>query len=223
MLAAFAALLLATGAAAQTDLNATAAAAVTLSSIMPPKLSVTLRYMIDGEEVITTPCKSQNLGAACLPKVQADSDDAVIINYSVFANQTANLTDYVQLKACYSNYSEVDRPWRKFNNVISKSKKCPIVIKSHLDPSRSNATGIVWKPKDTVATATYFIRAFVFHNSSSTVSYQVAFGNSMGYFQVQAIDPRPKSMKIAAGICSTVGPLMFVGYFAMTYLRKKNV
>lgn len=38
---------------------------------MPPKLSVTLRYMINGENVITTPCKTQALGAACLPKVSA--------------------------------------------------------------------------------------------------------------------------------------------------------
>jgi hypothetical protein len=41
--------------------------------------------------------------------------------------------------------------------------------------------------------------------------------------QVNGIDSRPKSMKIAAGICASVGPLMFVGYFVMTYLRKKNV
>lgn len=41
-----------------------------MSSLMPPKLSVTLRYMIDGEDVVTTPCKTQNLGAECLPKVR---------------------------------------------------------------------------------------------------------------------------------------------------------
>ncbi len=194
-----------------------------------------------------------------------------------------------------------------------KSKKCPITIKKGLGPSRSNATGIVWKPADTVATATYFVRAFVMHNSSSTVSYPVATGASMGYFQVcparllfltfvlllkaacgrprrrtkvhkcaqamnllcieaptavqlvfcnefsaflwpfecsarrcrcsgppkfyensssiasfapvqvQGIDPRTTGMKIAAGICSCVGPLMFLGYFLFGYLRKKNV
>jgi hypothetical protein len=44
-----------------------------------------------------------------------------------------------------------------------------------------NAT---WSPKEGVATATYFVRAFVMRNSSATVQYQVALGNSQGYFQV---------------------------------------
>jgi len=52
-------------------------------------------------------------------QVQAASADEVIINYAVFANQTANMTDKIILKACYSNYSQVDRPWRKFNNIIA--------------------------------------------------------------------------------------------------------
>lgn len=212
---------------------------------------------------------ADSLNRRCTPQIKAD-EDSVIINYSVFANQTANLTDFIMLKACYSNFSEVDRPWRKFNNVIAvshssqhteaslgtaagcsatsaywcwychrssmlvvcddlktacsrhpnegmdaaaccsqprhqcnviccswpdrqlffsvpqESKKCPIVIKTNLDPSKSNATGIVWKPKDTVATATYFVRAFVMHNSSATVAYPVATGVSVGYFQVSA-------------------------------------
>lgn len=51
--------------------------------------------------------------------MQAASADEVIINYAVFANQTANMTDKIMLKACYSNYSQVDRPWRKFNNIIA--------------------------------------------------------------------------------------------------------
>jgi hypothetical protein len=32
---------------------------------------------------------------------------------------TPNASDTVQLKACYSNYSQVDRPWRATNNIIS--------------------------------------------------------------------------------------------------------
>ena len=65
---------------------------------------------------------------------------------------------------------------------LQKSKKCPIVIKAGLSPVSGNAT---WSPKEGVATATYFVRAFVMHNSSATVQYQVALGNSQGYFQVR--------------------------------------
>ena len=66
--------------------------------------------------------------------------------------------------------------------VLQKSKKCPIVIKAGLSPVSGNAT---WSPKEGVATATYFVRAFVMHNSSATVQYQVALGSSKGYFQVR--------------------------------------
>jgi hypothetical protein len=220
LLAAIAALCLARIAAAQ-ELNATQASAVTLSSIQPPKLSVNLAYMIDGKLTTMTSCANDDLGAACLPKLQAaDTSDKVFITYSVLPAFTPNASDTVQLKACYSNYSQVDRPWRATNNIISKSKKCPFVIKAGLSPVSGNAT---WSPKEVVPTATYFVRAFVMHNSSATVQYQVALGSSKGYFQVNGINSRPKSMKIAAGLCACVGPLMFVGYFCLTYLRKKNV
>ena len=173
--------------------------------------------------------------------------------------------------------------------ILQKSKKCPIVIKAGLSPVSGNAT---WSPKEGVATATYFVRAFVMHNSSATVQYQVALGSSQGYFQVRmpctslcslfaqhmlpvqatsaaaaggqapslpgqvmsdpscvlahclfssaqvsvllvdtvscrlqvnGIDSRPKNMKIAAGICASVGPLMFLGYFVLQQLKKKKV
>ena len=41
--------------------------------------------------------------------------------------------------------------------------------------------------------------------------------------QVNGIDSRPKNMKIAAGICASVGPLMFLGYFALQQIKKKKV
>ena len=43
-----------------------------------------------------------------------------------------NTPAYVQLKACYSNYSIVDRPWRAYNNVIT-------VRNQALGPSASTA------------------------------------------------------------------------------------
>ena len=40
--------------------------------------------------------------------------------------------------------------------------------------------------------------------------------------QVNRIDDRPRNMKIAAGICACVGPLMFASYFIVDALIKKN-
>ena len=40
--------------------------------------------------------------------------------------------------------------------------------------------------------------------------------------QINKIDDRPKGMKIAAGVCACIGPLMFLGYFLVDGLIKKN-
>jgi hypothetical protein len=40
--------------------------------------------------------------------------------------------------------------------------------------------------------------------------------------QVNKIDDRPHNMKIAAGICACVGPIMFASYFIVDALIKKN-
>ena len=52
---------------------------------------------------------------------------------------------YIQLKACYSNYSIVDRPWRAYNNVISVRHRCGgyIVLCFNLDraPAARSSAG----------------------------------------------------------------------------------
>lgn len=56
---------------------------------------------------------------AALQLQASDESDKVFITYSVLPAFTPNASDTVQLKACYSNYSQVDRPWRATNNIIS--------------------------------------------------------------------------------------------------------
>ena len=59
------------------------------------------------------------MALAALQLQAADTTDKVFITYSVLPAFTPNASDTVQLKACYSNYSQVDRPWRATNNIIS--------------------------------------------------------------------------------------------------------
>ena len=40
--------------------------------------------------------------------------------------------------------------------------------------------------------------------------------------QIDPIDSRPRNMKIACGICSCVGPIMFLVYFAIITMKKKK-
>ncbi len=49
-----------------------------------------------------------------------------------------------------------------------------------------------------------------------------ALSSAVRAAQINKIDDRPKGMKIAAGICACIGPLMFLGYFLVDGLIKKN-
>lgn len=214
--------LLACAISAQAE-SAPGAPPITFQSISPPKLAVdVVSFVVGGEVVLDSaePCLAQPLGSACLTKVQA-AQDKVNIVYSVMPQFTANLTDSVQLKACYSNYSSVDRPWRKYNDIIAKSKKCPFVIAANLNPVSGNAT---WKIPSQVPIGTYFVRAFVLRNSTTAGKppAQVAFGTSKGYFEVVPFNGITTNMKIAAGCCAVVGPSIFLGYFAVHAILKKN-
>jgi hypothetical protein len=102
------------------------------------------------------------------------------------------------------------------------SKKCPFVIATNLNPASGNAT---WKIPNTVPYATYSLRALVYTNvtmNGKITPDPIATGVSVGYFQVNKIDDRPHNMKIAAGICACVGPIMFASYFIVDALIKKN-
>jgi hypothetical protein len=202
----------------------TGIAATTFTSIAPNKINVNITsFTVDNKTVAAgTPCTDMTPGNACLVQVQA-ARDQVHIEYSVKSGFPANSTpDYITLKACYSNYSSVDRPWRAFNNIISLSKRCGFVIATNLDPAGGNAT---WKIPNTVPFATYTLRALVYSNvtqDGKVVPDPIATGVSVGYFQVNKIDDRPQNMKVAAGICACVGPLMFASYFIVDAMIKKN-
>ena len=45
--------------------------------------------------------------------------DKIIITYAVMSQYSPNTSDTVTLKACYSPFSRVNRPWRNLNNVIA--------------------------------------------------------------------------------------------------------
>jgi hypothetical protein len=139
-----------------------------------------------------------------------------MVSYAVLPQYTVNSTDTVLLKACYSNFSSVDRPWRAANQIIALSKRCPFVIAQNLNPGSGNVT---WKVPNTVPLATYFVRALVYNGVNP-----VAVGNSVGYFQVNKINIHPKGLVVAAGLCICVGPILFTGLMLWEFkFSKKRV
>ena len=57
-----------------------------------------------------------------MAKIQAgEQKELVQVSYALKPGFAVNSTAYVQVKACYSPYSQYDRPWRKANPVIAVS------------------------------------------------------------------------------------------------------
>lgn len=75
-----------------------------------------------------------------------------------------------------------------------------------------------WTVSDNMPTATYFVRALVKQGGT-----YVATGVSTGFFQIDSINSRPTSLKIAAGVLMPVGPLLLASYFIWERLKKKAV
>jgi len=199
---------------------------VTLTSIQPQKLTVNLTYNIAGSLQTIPVCTQQAPGSECLAKPHAVRD-SVVINYGVMYNATANTSDTTLLKACYSPFSRVNRPWRALNNVIAKSKACPFQIAKGKSPESGNVT---WKIPQTVPTGTYFIRALVYAKNASDPTGNsdtpVAIGDSKGFFQVIPVSHREKGLTVAAGICICVGPILFASLMLWEFkfkAPKKNV
>lgn len=61
--------------------------------------------------------------------------DSVVVNWAVLANATANTSDTTLLKACYSPFSRVNRPWRAINNIIAVCLSSQLFILTHLHQS----------------------------------------------------------------------------------------
>jgi len=187
-------------------------------------LGVTVSVQNNGLLVATnTSCTAQFPGAACLAKVDAhNSNQKVVINYSVLPNATLDATSHVILKACYSPIATRDRAWRKANNILVLDHQCSFAINTPqtLPPTTGSA---MWSPPDTVPNAAYFIRAYAVCKNATFGSSPCGFGNSVGYFQINQIDSRPHNMIGAIIGMAFAGPVIFFVYFAAdSFIQKKR-
>lgn len=199
---------------------------VTLTSIQPNKLTVNLTYDIAGQMQTLSPvCTEQAPGSTCLPKPHAVRD-SILVKWAVMSNATANTSDTALIKACYSPFSRVNRPWRALNNIIAKSKACPFAIAMGKNPSGGNVT---WKIPQNVPTGTYFIRTLIYAKNQSdptgASNTPVAIGDSKGFFQVIPVSHKTSGLTTAAGICMCVGPVLFalLMLWEFKFAPKKNL
>lgn len=196
--------------------TASAATKTTLASLGPQSYNVNVTGFADG--LSTTNCTTDKYGAPCLPQLQADGS-SVQIAYSVKPDKTAPTTiTSVTLKACYSNSTKVDRPWRKTDPIIDKDKQCTTMIAKGL-PGLSGSTS--WTPNANTPNGVYFVRAYGICTTPNGTDY-CSFGNSMGFFQINQIDSRPTWLVIMVCCFIPIGPIILGIYFGYDKMTRKN-
>lgn len=196
---------------------ASPAGPVTLASLKPPIMYATLSFNISGKvSLMENSCTTDVIGSPCLPQVQA-AHDTVLIHYGV--KDTAILphtATNISLAACYSNFSQIDRPWRKAAPTLDKDKSCPFKIvpgpgKRAFSALGGNAT---WKVPSTVPVGTYYIRAILQCKTPSGLQ-PCGLGTSLpGFFQVNKIDSVPGGLVAGTIAGCLLGPLTLLAYFS---------
>mmetsp|Transcript_27001 Transcript_27001/g.51076 ORF Transcript_27001/g.51076 Transcript_27001/m.51076 type:complete len:219 (-) Transcript_27001:283-939(-) len=134
----------------------------------------------------------------------------------------SKVTNY-QVKACFSDPSISDRPWRKKKDEISKNKQC---LKKDIDsadwdsPSTSEIT-IHWEVKSSIPKAVYYVRVF----AKDADGNHVAYGDSdvtSGFFKVSGYDGLEPGIVAGAVILSVLSWAILIGYFAYTTFFQKE-
>ncbi|XP_048597721.1 high-affinity nitrate transporter 3.2-like [Brassica napus] len=128
----------------------------------------------------------------------------------------------VEVKLCYAPISQVDRPWRKTHNELSRDRSCPHKIVSK--PYDKIPQSLNWTIDRETPTGTYFVRVY----GIGVNGQEVAYGQSSdaekttNLFSVEGISGRHTSLDIAS-ICFSVFSFGTLLVFLVKEKRKANL
>lgn len=184
------------------------------SYIYHQEYALDINYIINGEKTVAVQCDNDSPTAECMTTLQANVD-SVIVNYAPKPGYALNTTSTIRLQMCYSTPNIADRPWRKYNDVISKNKQCPLDIATNLTPEGEYTYAL----PDYIPQGTYFMQAIEVCADGTYCAY----GNST-YFTVDMIDDIPTWVQAISGVLAVIGPVSLAGFFVVEQkLKKKSV
>ncbi|KAF8117766.1 hypothetical protein N665_0008s0111 [Sinapis alba] len=124
----------------------------------------------------------------------------------------------VEVKLCYAPISQVDRPWRKTHNELSKDKSCAHKIVSK--PYDKILQSLNWTIERDIPTGTYFVRAYGVGLNGQEVAYGQSsdVDKTTNLFSVEGVSGRHTSLDIAS-ICFTV---FSFGSFLVFLVKEKK-
>ncbi|KAH6555953.1 hypothetical protein KP509_1Z214700 [Ceratopteris richardii] len=142
-------------------------------------------------------------------------------------NSTAQVDDSayrsVELKLCFGAPSQIDRRWRKTNDILSKDKSCSFDIGSP-QPYQRAGNSTVWIVGNDIPFAQYFVRAYGLDSAGEKVAYGQSSNaqRTSNLFTVEPISGRRASIDISAAVFSAFSVLSLCGFFLYEKMSAKG-
>lgn len=158
--------------------------------------------------------------------------DTLTVTWKLNESYAGNDTKYksVFIKLCFGSMSATDRPWRKNNDNLMKSKTCKYAIKRQ--DYTAAGSSVTYKLVDTIPSAFYFVRVFVMNTTVAEASLPghnaVALGSSTdknrmtNLFTVEAYTGRSTGITIGIICFSIASYALLIGFFLVERMMKKN-
>lgn len=138
------------------------------------------------------------------------------------SSATAAKYEYVKAFLCYAPISQVDRPWRKTVDNLSKDKTCQFTIFSQSYDSSITNRSVHWMIAKNIPEATYFIRAYAYDSSGQEVAYGQTSNakKTENLFEINAITGIHWRVEVLS-ICGSAFPLLSL--FGLTLWERSKI
>ncbi|KAF5743719.1 high-affinity nitrate transporter 3.1-like [Tripterygium wilfordii] len=122
----------------------------------------------------------------------------------------------IKVKLCFAPISQVDRPWRKTKEELSKDKTCQFnIVSNPYDSANKTVQTHEWTIERDLPTGTYFVRAYALDSNGDEVAYGQSTDamKSTNLFEIQSITGRHMSLDIASIVFSAFSVVSLFGFF----------
>lgn len=133
--------------------------------------------------------------------------------------EAASAYSAVEARLCFGAVSQVDRAWRKTNDLLSKDKTCLFHMTSQpFTPTGNNAS---WTVTKEVPFAHYFVRVYVTNAAKEKIAYGQTSDakRTTNLFTIEPITGRHASIDIAAAVFSAFAVISLFGFY---FLEKRG-
>nr|WPH61291.1 nitrate assimilation related protein [Suaeda altissima] len=145
--------------------------------------------------------------------------DEITVTWGLNSTSTKT-TNYknVEVKLCYLEESQKDRPWRRTEDDLKRDKTCQFLVAEKEFTTKDDT--VTYQVKKDVPSAHYFIRAYVTDGPKGKL---IAYGQTTGLdLKVKGISGRSLAIDVAASVFSGFSVLSLVFFYFMEKSKAKR-